>query len=95
MEAKIGQLRALIRQAGRPEGAVTISFTAPIAFAQTASGPRPLLSGSAEEIAADFRQYQALGVTNFNINFPGASISEQGETMERFAHEVMPLIPQD
>jgi hypothetical protein len=95
MEAKIGQLRSLIRQAGRPEEAVTISFTAPISFAQTASRPRPLLTGSAEEIAADFRQYQALGVTNFNINFPGTSMSEQGEAMERFTHEVKPLIPQD
>ena len=88
-------MRSLIRQAGRSERAVTISFTAPISFAQTASGPRPLLSGSADEIAADFRQYQALGVTNFNINFPGTSIAEQGEAMERFAHEVMPLIRQD
>jgi probable F420-dependent oxidoreductase len=95
MEAKIRQLRSLIRQAGRPEEAVTISFTAPISFAQTASRPRPLLTGSAEEIAADFRQYQALGVTNFNINFPGTSMSEQGEAMERFTHEVKPLIPQD
>jgi alkanesulfonate monooxygenase SsuD/methylene tetrahydromethanopterin reductase-like flavin-dependent oxidoreductase (luciferase family) len=95
MEAKIGQLRSLIRQAGRSEEAVTISFTAPISFAQTASRRRPLLTGSAEEIAADFRQYQALGVTNFNINFPGTSISEQGEAMERFTHKVIPLIPQD
>ena len=75
MEAKIGRLKTLIRQAGRSEDAVTISFTAPISFAQVASGSRPVLSGSPEEIAADFRQYQALGVTNFNINFPGTSTS--------------------
>jgi probable F420-dependent oxidoreductase len=94
MAAKIDQLKSLIRQAGRREDAVTLSFTAPISFAHAPSRSRPLLSGSPDEIAADFRQYQVLGVTNFNINFPGTSISEQGEAMERFAQEVMPLIAQ-
>jgi probable F420-dependent oxidoreductase len=92
MAAKIAGLRALIRHAGRPEEAVTISFTAPIAFVDASGTARPLLSGRSEEIAADLRTYQALGVRNFNLNLPGTTIDEQQEAMERFAREVMPLI---
>ena len=95
MAAKIARLRALIRQAGRTEDAVTISFTAPISFTETAGSARPLLSGRAEQIAADLRHYRALGVQNFNLNLPGRSIGEQGEAIERFAREVMPLAPRD
>jgi alkanesulfonate monooxygenase SsuD/methylene tetrahydromethanopterin reductase-like flavin-dependent oxidoreductase (luciferase family) len=93
MAAKIARLRTLIREAGRPEEAVTISFTAPIAFADTSAPARPLLQGSPDEIAADLRRYQALGVRNFNLNLPGRSIGEQQDAMERFACEVRPLIP--
>jgi alkanesulfonate monooxygenase SsuD/methylene tetrahydromethanopterin reductase-like flavin-dependent oxidoreductase (luciferase family) len=93
MAAKIAQLHRLLHQAGRPVETVTISFTAPIAFATVSGTSRPLLSGRPEEIAADLRQYQALGVGNFNLNLPGASISAQQEAMEQFAREVLPLVP--
>jgi len=95
MAGKITHLRALTRQAGRPEEAVTISFTAPVVFTRTAAPTRALLSGQPEEIATDLRHYQALGVRNFNINLPGGSISQQQEVMEQFMREVVPLVPRE
>jgi probable F420-dependent oxidoreductase len=95
MEEKITRLRALTRQAGRPEDAVTISFTAPVVFSQAAAPTRALLSGHPADIAADLRQYQALGVRNFNINLPGGSVSQQQEVMEQFIREVVPLVPRE
>lgn len=92
MAAKIAHLRTLIRQAGRSEEMVTISFTAPLAFTKMPAPSRPLLSGEPEEIADDLRQYRNLGVQNFNLNLSGSSISEQQDAMERFARDVMPLI---
>jgi len=50
------------------------------------------LQGSPEEIAADLRRYQALGVQNFNMNLPGFDVSEQAEAMDQFAREVVPLL---
>ena len=93
MAGKIARMRMLTRETGRAENAVTISFTAPIAFAETTASPRPVLTGHPNEIAADLRHYPALGVQNFNMVLPGRSISEQQAAMERFAREVMPLVP--
>jgi probable F420-dependent oxidoreductase len=92
---KVDRLRTLIRQAGRAEGAVTIAFTAPIAFIRTPGKSRPVLTGSPEEIAGDLRQYSGLGVQHFNFNLPGNSISEQQEAMDRVARDVIPLIARD
>ena len=92
---KITRLRTLIREAGRPEGAVTIAFTAPIAFTTTPGDARPLLAGSPEEIAQDLGQYCRLGVRHFNFNLPGANISQQQEAMDRLARDVLPLIPKE
>jgi alkanesulfonate monooxygenase SsuD/methylene tetrahydromethanopterin reductase-like flavin-dependent oxidoreductase (luciferase family) len=95
MEGKIARLRALTRQAGRPEDAVTISFTAPVVFTRASAPTRSLLSGHPDEIATDLRRYQALGVRNFNINLPGGSVSQQQEVMEQFIREVVPLVPRE
>ena len=54
--------------------------------------PRPLLQGSPEQIAADLRQYQVLGVENFNVNLPGTDIAQQSEAMDQFMREVVPIL---
>jgi probable F420-dependent oxidoreductase len=92
MSEKIGRLRTLLREANRAEDAVTISFTAPVVVTKTPASPRPLLQGSPDDIAADLRRYQVLGVQNFSINLPGFDISEQAEAMDQFAREVAPLL---
>jgi probable F420-dependent oxidoreductase len=92
MADKIARLRVLLRDHKRAEDEVAISFTAPVVVTTTSPSPRPLLQGRPEDIAADLRQYQALGVQNFNINLPGFDISGQAEAMEQFAREVVPLV---
>jgi alkanesulfonate monooxygenase SsuD/methylene tetrahydromethanopterin reductase-like flavin-dependent oxidoreductase (luciferase family) len=81
-----------LREAGRAEDAVAISVTAPVVATKTPAKPRPLLHGSPEEIAADLRQYQALGAKNFNVNLPGTDIAQQSEAMDQFMREVVPLL---
>lgn len=95
LERKISRLRALTRQAGRPEDVLTISFTAPVVFTKTSTKDRPLLEGRPDAIAADLRRYQALGVRNFNINLPAGNLSAQQETIEQFFREVVPLVPRE
>ena len=81
-----------MREAGRAEDSVTISFTAPVVVTKTSGSPRALLQGQPDEIADDLRRYQTLGVQNFNINLSGIGISGQLEAMEQFAKDVMPLL---
>jgi probable F420-dependent oxidoreductase len=95
LATKIAQLRTLTRQAGRPEDAVTISFTAPVVLTKTTAPDRPLLQGPPEVVAADLRHYQALGVRNFNINLPPGSLSARQDVMEQFVREVVPLVPRE
>ena len=93
LAGKIARLRKLTVEAGRPEDAVSLTFSTGIVFNDTAGSPRPLMQGRPEQIAADLRQYQDLGVSNFIIGFQGAGVPELQENMERFSREVMTLIP--
>ncbi len=95
MAGKIARLRTLTKEAGRAEDAVSISFSTGVSFEKTPMLSRKAMSGRPEQIAADLRQYQDLGVRNFILSFPADSIAGQKEEMQQFAREVMPLIPQD
>ena len=92
---KITQLRRLTVRAGRPEDAVTPCFSTDIVFDRMAGPDRRMMHGVPEQIAADLRQYQDLGVRNFILGFPATSVEGQREAMEQFSREVMPLMPQD
>ncbi|MCI0863764.1 MAG: LLM class F420-dependent oxidoreductase, partial [Chloroflexi bacterium] len=93
LAGKIARLRKLTVEAGRPEDAVSLTFSTGIVFNDSAGSARPLMQGRPEQIAADLRQYQDLGVSNFIIGFQGATVPELQENMERFSREVMTLIP--
>ena len=82
-------------RAGRPEDAVSVCFSTDVRFEDAPSLDRRMMSGRPEQIAADLRQYQDLGVVNFIFSFPSDSETGQREAMERFSRQVMPLIPQD
>ena len=51
------------------------------------------MQGIPEQIAADLRLYQDVGVQNFIVSFSASSLSEQQESIERFTREVIPLMP--
>ena len=93
LAGKIARLRKLTVEAGRPEDAVSLTFSTNVSFDDSAGSSRSLMQGRPEQIAADLRQYQDLGVSNFIIGFQGAGVPELQENMERFSREVMTLIP--
>ena len=92
---KIARLRRLTVRAVRPEDAVSLCFSTGVTFDDSPGATRRMMSGRAEQIAADLRQYQDLGVRNFILGFPGESVAALDEAMEQFSKQVMPLIPQD
>ena len=94
MAVKMARLRTLTSQAGRPEDAVEVVFSTSILFDNAAGPSRAMMSGRPEQIAADLRQYQDLGVQSFICGFPSQSVAQLQESMERFSREVMPLVPQ-
>ena len=92
LAGKIARLRKLTVAAGRAEDAVALTFSTSIVFNDPAGSSRALMQGRPEQIAADLRQYQDLGVSNFIIGFQGATVTELQENMERFSREVMTLV---
>lgn len=90
---KIARLRTLTVEAGRPEDAVDVTFSTDVIFDKAAGPSRRMVSGRPEQIAADLRQYQDLGVKNFILTFPAQEAAELQDSMEQFSREVMPLIP--
>lgn len=95
LAGKLARLRTLTRQAGRPERAVTPCFSTDIVFERNTGPSRRMMTGRPEQIAADLRQYQDLGVANFILGFRADSVAGQREAMEQFSREVVPLIPQE
>ena len=95
LAVKIARLKRLTVEAGRPEDAVALCFSTNIAFQANVGQDRQMMQGRPEQIAADLRQYQDLGVRNFILGFAGDSVASQQEGMEQFSREVSPLIPQD
>ena len=92
LAGKIARLRKLTVAAGRAEDAVALTFSTSIVFNDSAGSSRAMMQGRPEQIAADLRQYQDLGVSNFIIGFQGATVTELQENMERFSREVMTLV---
>jgi len=91
---KIARLRTLTVEAGRPEDAVDVTFSTDVIFDKSAAPSRRMVTGAPEQIAADLRQYQDLGVKNFILTFPAQGAPELQESMEHFSRDVMPLMPQ-
>ena len=94
LAGKIARLRTLTARAGRPDDAVEVVFSTNVMFDNNAGPSRRLVSGRPEQIAADLRLYQDLGVRSFILDFPADSVEWLQESMERFSREVMPLIPE-
>ena len=96
LAAMISRLRKLTVQAGRPEDAVDLTFSTDVVFNDSSGASRPMMQGRPEQIAADLRQYQDLGVSNFIVSFSaGDSVPSIQENMERFSRDVMTLVPRD
>jgi hypothetical protein len=92
MADRIRKLRSMLRELGRDSDAFPLSVTIPVAFDPDAGLSHPLTSGAPEQIARTLSRYVDLGVRNFVVRPAARSIGEVGEHMERFVHEVVPLV---
>ncbi len=59
---------------------------------KAAAGDRPLFQGTADEVAADIRRYQALGVSHFVFDHTVQELRAVLSNMERFANDVRPKV---
>jgi probable F420-dependent oxidoreductase len=94
---KVKQLHAYARGAGRDPAAITQSFRAPMQVLANRArpalgGPRPPFQGTAAQVAADLREYQALGVSHFVFDPVTPDPKAVLTNLERFAHDVRPKL---
>lgn len=93
---KAKRVLAHAEAAGRPPGAVALTFRAPMEVRsrrdKAPGGERPLFQGTADQVIGDIRRYQALGVTHFVFDPVRAGLREVLASLERFADEVRPVV---
>jgi probable F420-dependent oxidoreductase len=84
------------RRAGRDPAAIALTFRAPMEVRsrrdRAPGGDRPLFQGTADEVIADIRRYQAAGVTHFVFDPVRPDLKALTASMERFAEEVRPRV---
>ena len=94
--AKVEELRASARRAGRDPKSITLTIRVPMEVrgknTKAGAGDRPPFQGTAEEIAADIRRYQALGVSHFVFDHTVQELRAVLANMERFASDVRPML---
>jgi len=97
LREQIALLRELTRSAGRPEGAVTVSFAGAVSFGAVADADRRPLGGQPEQIAADLCAYRDAGVSDFLLMFTHlqSGVADRLKAMERFVRDVLPLVPRE
>lgn len=90
--AEVKRLRAGAEAAGRDPAAITLSFRVPMEVrstrAKAPAGSRPLFQGTAAEVLADIRRYQALGVSHLVFDPTVPDLRAVLANMERFADDV-------
>src|SRR4029434_10479864 len=90
LRENIAALRELAEAAERAAQSITIALGASVQFSE--GGSAGLFSGSPQHIVEGMRQYQAMGVQDFRVDFPGLSPDGLLQAMERFAAEVRPQV---
>jgi probable F420-dependent oxidoreductase len=94
--AKVKELHDWARRARRDPKAITLTIRVPMDVrarnAKPATGDRPPFQGTADEIVADIRRYQALGVSHFVFDHTVQELRAVLANMERFASDVRPKL---
>ena len=96
LEQALDAVRGHAEASGRHRDEVGLAYNAQWHNDRTAStahgGQRPLLSGSPEQVAADIRKLNEIGVQHLIVGFGGESLDETLLQMDRFAVDVKPLV---
>jgi len=86
------ELGAWAQQAGRDPKSIELTVRVPMEVrpknAKPPAGERPLFQGTAAEVVADIRAYQAAGVTHFVFDPTVPELKAALTNMDRFAHDV-------
>ena len=92
---RVARLRRYAEEAGREPAEIDITYSIPRyddRHAQTlADGGRATFTGTPEQVAGDIRSFEELGVRHMTMTFPGETLGEVVEAMERFVSEVKPM----
>jgi probable F420-dependent oxidoreductase len=89
--AGIALIREEATRAGRDPAAIRVCFSTGVTL-RDAPGERRPFHGTPEEVAADLRRYQQVGVDRFVLGLGGGSADELAARMRRFAEEVRPAV---
>ena len=93
---KVAIIHGWARKAGRSPRDIALSVRVPLelvpARARPPAGDRTPFRGTAADVMADIRSYQALGVTHFVFDLAAPDLRAQLAMMERFADEVRPKV---
>jgi len=94
--AKVKELHDWARRAGRDPKSIALTIRVPMDVrarsAKPATGDRPPFQGTADEIVADIRRYQALGVSHFVFDHTVQELRAVLANIDRFAHDVRPKV---
>jgi len=94
--AKVKEIHDWARRAGRDPKSIALSLRVPMEVrakgAKAAAGDRPLFQGTADDVAADIRRYQALGVSHFVFDHTVQELRAVLANMDRFANDVRPKL---
>lgn len=90
MRQAVARLHDEANKAGRHPEDVTISFRAPLVFADRTGTDRTPLTGSAAAIQDDIGRYAACGVSHMIFDVQTPDVTDMRRVMERFAQDVRP-----
>jgi len=94
--AKVKEIHDWARRAGRDPKSIALTLRVPMEVrakgAKAAAGERPQFQGTADDVAADIRRYQALGVSHFVFDHTVQELRAVLANMDRFANDVRPKL---
>ncbi|MCB1745238.1 MAG: LLM class F420-dependent oxidoreductase [Gammaproteobacteria bacterium] len=93
MQGKIDELRRMAERHGRDPQAITISYKAPHydTSLPVPGTQRKPFTGAPDQIAADVRAYEAVGISELVFDFRAPTVEESLERMGIFAETVMAI----
>ena len=90
----MARIREVAAQAGRDPGAIQLAFSTSVTLDPSAarSDARRPFQGSPDDIRADLRGYEEVGVQRFVLNFGPARAAEYERRLRQFVEEVQPAL---
>jgi len=92
LEKGMAQVRAEAARLGRSSGPALAPRNALVLGSTRKGAGRPAFDGAPDEVAADIRRAQALGVDYLVFDLPRASVAAMVATMEQFVSDVKPAL---